>query len=95
MMDKKQFEALMKSLKNIENKLDIIIRIQKMASSKPKIGPEEKKILKLCDKKHTIAEIITETKKSKNNVKSTLSHLRKKTLIRSVKVNKRLVYEKI
>ena len=56
-MEKKQFDELMKSLKGIEDKLEILLNIQKATMPKPSIGKEERKVLKLCDKKHTAEEI--------------------------------------
>jgi DNA-binding transcriptional ArsR family regulator len=94
-MEKKQFDELMKSLKDIQDRLDIIISVQKATMPKPKITVEEKKILKLCDKKHTAEEIATATNKTENNVNVTLSRLRDKGLIRSVEIKDRTVYEKI
>jgi DNA-binding transcriptional ArsR family regulator len=95
MMSKKQFEELLKSLKGIEDKLEILINLQKTILPKPSLGDEERKVLKLCDRKHTIDDIVRETGKSENNVKVTLSRLRDKGLIRSVEIKNRLVYEKI
>jgi hypothetical protein len=94
-MNKKQFEELLKSLKSIEDKLEIIIKLQKTILPKPSLGKEEKKILKLCDRKHTIDDIVRETGKTENNAKVILSHLRDKGLIRSVEIKSKLVYEKI
>jgi len=95
MMSKKQFEELLKSLKSIEDKLEIIIKLQKTILPKPSLGREEKRVLKLCDRKHTIDDIVRETGKTENNVKVILSHLRDKGLIRSVEIKSKLVYEKI
>ena len=94
-MDKKQFDELMKSLKGIEDRLEMIIRVQKVTMPKPSIGKEEKKVLKLCDKKHTIEEIAKETGKKENNVKVILTHLRNKLLVKSVEIKGRTVYERI
>jgi len=94
-MSKKQFEELLKSLKSIEDKLEIIIKLQKTILPKPSLGKEEKKVLKLCDRKHTIDDIVRETGKTENNVKVILSRLRDKGLIRSVEIKSKLVYEKI
>ena len=94
-MTKEQFNKLMKSLKSIESKLDVLVRLQRASMPKPKIGEEEKKILKLCDKKHSIDDIVKETKKTRNSVKVTLTRLKKKALVRSVKVKDKLVYERI
>jgi len=95
MMSKKQFEELLKSLKSIEDKLEIIIKLQKTVLPKPSLGKEEKKVLKLCDRKHTIDDIVRETGKTENNVKVILSRLRDKGLIRSVEIKSKLVYEKM
>jgi len=95
MMSKEQFKKLMKSLKSMESKLDILIRLQKASMPKPKITPAEKEILKLCDKKHTINDMMKETGKTETNVNRLLSVLRKKALIKSVSLKDKLVYEKI
>lgn len=94
-MDKKQFDELMKSLKGIEERLEILLSIQKATMPKPSIGKEEKKVLKLCDKKHTSEEIAKETGKTENNVNVILSRLRDKGLIKSVDMKRGTVYEKI
>jgi DNA-binding transcriptional ArsR family regulator len=94
-METKQFDALAASLKSIEEKLDILISLQKRALPKPNIGTEEKKILQLCDRKHTVADIVGATNKTENNVNVILSHLRDKGLIRSTEVKGNTVYEKI
>lgn len=94
--DKERHKEMMCSLKNIEAKLDTLITLQKAITPKPSVGEEEKKVLKLCDKKHTIDDIVKETGKTRTNVKSLLSILRKKALIRSVKSKSRkIVYERI
>jgi len=94
-MDKKQFDELMKSLGAIEDKLENLLNIQKATMPKPSIGKEEKKVLKLCDKKHTAEEIAKETGKTENNVNVILSRLRDKGLIKSVEIRDRTAYEKI
>lgn len=95
MMSKEQFKKLMKSLKNIEAKLDILIALQKAVTPKPSVGKEEKKILKLCDRKHTVDDIVKETGKKRSNVEAVLSHLRKKGLIRSIRREGKTTYERI
>jgi transcription initiation factor IIE alpha subunit len=95
MMSKEQFEELNKSLKSIDGKLEILINLQKRVLPEPTIGKEEKKVLKLCDKKHTIDDIVKETGKTENNVNVILSRLREKGLIRSVETKNNIVYEKI
>jgi len=94
-MDNKQFRELMKTLKNIEAKLNILINLLKASIPKPKVTPEERKVLKLCDKKHTIDEIVKETGKTKNNINVILTRLRHKGLIASVKLKNRVVYKRI
>ena len=95
MMSKKQFEVLTKSLKSIDEKLEVLIILQKRALPKPNVGEEERKVLQLCDRKHTVGDIVKETGKSENNVKVILSHLRDKVLIKSVEVNDTIVYQRI
>jgi biotin operon repressor len=95
MMSKNQFDELLRALKGIEEKLGILINLQKVAMPKPKVTTEEKKILKLCDKKHTAEEIAKETGKTENNVNVTLSRLRDKGIIKSAEAKGRTVYEKI
>jgi len=94
-MSEKQFEELIKSLKGIEDRLEILINIQKATLPKPSIGKEERKVLKLCDKKHIVEEIAKETSKTETNVNFILSRLRDKGLIRSVKMKGKTVYERI
>lgn len=95
MMSRNQFDELLKALRAIEEKLEVLINIQRMIMPKPTIGKEEKRILELCDRKHTIDDIVKETGKTENNIKVMLSHLRNKVVIRSVEIKGRLVYERI
>jgi uncharacterized protein YdcH (DUF465 family) len=94
-MSSKQFRELIDLLKSIDDKLDTLVNFQRTLMPKPKLGKEEKKILKLCDRKNTIDDMMTKTAKSRNDVKVTLTRLRKKGLIRSTKVKNKLVYERI
>ena len=94
--DAKRFKELISLLKNIEGKLDILISLQRRVAPEPSVGKEEKKILKLCDKKHTIDDIMKKTGKKRSNVTVVLTKLRKKGLIISVKSkDKKIVYERI
>lgn len=94
-MSKKQFEELLKSLKNIEDRLEILINLQKATMPKPSVGEIEKRVLQLCDKKHTIEDIAKETGKAQNNVRAILSNLRDKGLIKKVEIKDRVVFETI
>ena len=79
-------------LKNIEKKLDILIKIQKSMAPEPKISPEEEKILVFCNSKNTINEIAEQTKKS---IERILAKLRSKGTIQSVKTKRKVVYSKV
>jgi len=94
-MDEEQFEDLKKYLEEIDEKLATLIILQKRGLPKPNIGEEERKVLDLCDGKHTIDDMVKATGKTENNVKVILSHLRGKGLIRSVKTKNIIVYEEI
>lgn len=94
-MDDSQFKILINGIKRLENKLDILISLQRSSVKRPEVSGEEKTILKLCNGKYTIQEIARETNKTTNNVKVTLAHLKKKGLIKSTKINDKLVYVKI
>lgn len=72
-----------------------MLSLQKASTPVPKIGEEEEKILKLCDKKHTIADMIQETQKKEGTINATLNHLKAKGMIQTVKVDDKIVYERI
>ena len=95
MMSKDQFEDLSKYLRSIDEKLEILIALQKRALPKAEVGKEENKVLQFCDKKHPISDIAKETGKTENNVKVILSRLKDKGLIRSLEIKGAIVYEKI
>jgi len=94
-MSDQQFEQINKSLKSIDEKLEILIILQKKGLPKPNVGREEKKVLELCDKKHTISDIAKASGKTENNVKVILTHLKEKAMIRSVEIKGIIVYERI
>jgi len=94
-MKSDQIKKLMKSLKGIEKKLDILVRLQKASMPKPKITPLEKEVLKFCDKKHTVDDIAKEIGKTKSHTLNLLSELRRKFRIISVRLKGKVVYERI
>jgi len=95
LLDDKQFKQLIVALKDINGKLSILISLHKSSTKPPKLGEEEKIILKLCNGKNSNEDMAKATNKTKNNIKVTLTHLRKKGLIRTSKINKKTVYVKI
>lgn len=95
MIDNDKFRQLMRSLNNIETKLDILINLQRTSMPKPKVPKEEAKILELCDKKHTIADMVARTGKKNSYVRKILTQLRKKGLIVSIKSDGKTVYGKV
>jgi len=60
-MEKRQFEELILLLKKIETKLDLLVKLTQANMPKPKVTNEENKILKLCNQKHTIADMMRKT----------------------------------
>jgi len=94
-MQNEQDKQILKVLKDIDSKLSILISLQKTIAKPANLGKAEKEILKLCNGKNTMKDIMEITSKKKNNVESTLSHLRKKGIIKSATMNKKTVYVKI
>ncbi len=94
-MDDKKFKTLINELKQINTQLNFIVRFMKITTPKPSIGSEEKKILKLCNQKNTIDDMINLTGKKRNNIKVILTHLRNKGMIESEKAKGKLVYRTI
>ena len=82
-------------LKNIEKKLDVLIKIQKSMAPEPKISPEKEKILVFCNSKNTINEISEQTKKTKKSIERILANLRSKGIIQSIKTKGKVVYSKV
>lgn len=93
-MEEQQYKTLVKLLSSIDSKLTILVNLQKTTIKTPDLGKEKKAILKLCNGKNTIEDMAKTSNKIKNNIKVTLSHLKKKGLIRSAKINKKTVYVK-
>ncbi len=88
-------DEILDSLKNIEKKLDVLIKVQKSMAPEPKISPEEKKILDFCNSKNTINEISDQTKKTKKSIERILAKLRSRGIIQSVKMKGKVVYSKV
>ena len=94
-MDEKQFSQLIKSLKNIEDKLTILVNVQKASVKQPELTNEEKIILKMCNGKNTVLDMVKSTNKTRNSIDITLSRLRKKGIIKSTSINKKTAYVRL
>lgn len=94
-MQNDQNKQMLNVLKSIDTKLSILISLQKSSVKPSTLGKEEISILKLCNNKNSVEDMTKVTKKTRNNVEVTLNHLKKKGLIRSAKINKKMVYVKI
>jgi len=57
-----------------------------------KLGPVEKRVLELCDLKHTRQEMASELKKSLNVIDQRLNKLKERGLIKSVKIGESIFY---
>ena len=91
-MDKNQFNELLNCLRGIDSKLNTLITLARLTAPKQEASDEEKKILQLCNMKNTVDDISKQTQKSKHNVEVILSKLRKKGIIKSVKMDGKVVY---
>ncbi len=94
-MEQEHFKELMNLLKKIEAKFDLLIRLTKTAAPPPKITNEERKILNLCNQKHSIDAMIEKTGKTRNNVRVILTSLRNKGMIKTTTVKGKRVYRRV
>jgi len=94
-MNDDKLNQILKTLKDINNKLSILISLQKSLMESPKLGEEVKAILKLCNGKNSVEDMIKISKKNRNTIEVALSYLRKKAIIRSTKFKNKTVYVKI
>src|SRR2546428_13174044 len=94
-MNDPQFKQFISAIRRLENKLDILISLQKSSTKRPEVHGEEQAILKLCNGKYTIQDMADKSKKTTKNVRVTLAHIKKKGLIKSTRINEKLVYVKI
>jgi len=60
-----------------------------------KLGKVEKAVLDLCDLRHTTDEMASKLKKKPGHISKTLTGLKKKGLIKSVKVEGRTCYIRV
>jgi hypothetical protein len=94
-MDEKQFQELIKYVKRIDEKLDILTNFTRISAPKQEPTQEEKKILELCNLKNTVADMVKKTNKKNSNVQFLLSSLRSKGLIKSEKRDDKVVYSRL
>jgi len=94
-MEDKQFKSLMKVLSDIDNKLALLVNLEKSKSKAPKLGNKEKIILKLCNGKNTVADIQKSTSKTKKSIQLVIARLKKKGVIKSTTSNKKTTYVKL
>ncbi len=87
-------DLLVQRLDAILERLDMLLvcAVPPLADAKGELGKVESAILGLCDLQHTCEEIAARIGKGKNHVEVTLTKLRRKGLVRSVKSNGRVVY---
>jgi len=92
---------ILKQLKSINGKLDVLINLTRLSAPKQKPTKEEEKIFSLCNMKNTIADMMKKTGKKRGNIESIISSLRNKTLINSTYIidketgKKKTVYSKV
>ena len=92
---------ILKQMKSINGKLDILINLTRLSAPKQKPTKEEEKILSLCNMKNTVADMIEKTGKKRGNVEVVLISLRNKSLINSNSVKdketgkRKTVYSKV
>lgn len=91
-----ELETLTK-IDQIIERLDILIELMiptpKIEDSEP--GETGLEVLKLCDTKHTIEDMMKKLKKNHNTIKMALRRLREKGVIRSIKIRNKTYYIRI
>lgn len=93
-MDLTDDTRLLDRLDRIVERLDLLLllSVPPFNPEVVKLGPTESYILDLCDLQHTTEEMVAILKKSRNAVDTTLSGLRKKRLVRSLRIGSRTVH---
>ena len=92
---------MLKQLKSINSKLDILVNLARLSAPKQKPTKEEEKIFSLCNMKNNVADMMEKTGKKRGNVEFIISSLRNKTLINSMNIKdketgkKKTVYSKV
>ena len=79
---------LVEALQQISQRLDVLIQlsIPRRGLQPAKIGPTEMAVLELCDMTNTIADMTKKLRKQNSHITKTLTILRQKRLIASVKL---------
>lgn len=93
-MTDEKLEEIKNLLQDIKELL-IITNLDKIEEAKKKLvktGSVEEKILKLCDGRHTTQDIANKTQKSTDYVSATVSTLREKGLVSTLKKNDKIVH---
>ena len=92
---------MLKQLKSINSKLDILVNLARLSAPKQKPTKEEEKVFSLCNMKNTIADMVEKTVKKRGNVEFIIASLKNKTLINSTNITdketgkRKTVYSKV
>jgi len=91
-MQNGQQQDVIALLKSIDRRLGILVKLQRINMPAPKLTHTQKQVLNLCDKKHTIEDMVRKLGKKRTTIEPELSKLRTKGLIESTTYKKKLVY---
>jgi len=80
---------IVKLLKSIDSKLDTLITLSRLTVPKQTPTEEEKKVLKFCNRKNSVLEIMKQTEKTRTAVDNLLSNMRLKGIIKSVTLSEK------
>ena len=95
-MTEEQLEKIQKTLEKMDQKLAILISLQKQGDTPPELSSNEKEfVTKFCNGNYSIDDILKTTNGKRNSIEVKLKRLRKKGIIVSKKKGKKTVYVKI
>lgn len=94
-IDEKQFKQLLTVLKNIDEKISVLISQKKHDGKEITIPKSEEDVMKHCTGSNSIEDIMKKTNENRNTITMRVKRLKKKGLIISKKVGNKTVYQRV
>jgi DNA-binding CsgD family transcriptional regulator len=95
-MSEEPLVKIQKTLEKIDQKLAILVSLQKQGDIPPELTDTEKEfVTKFCNGNNTIEDIMEKMNGKRNTIEVKLKRLRKKGIIVSKKIEKKTTYVKV